>query len=65
MGRNDEGGLPKYVIGTLIFFVNIAVWLGIAWLLGLAWWVYIFAVVFGVIMAAVAVWYLQPKDEWK
>ncbi len=63
MDRNDTGGLSKYVVATIIFLVNIAIWVGIAWLLNLAWWFYIFAVVFGLVMGAVAVKYLEPKLE--
>ena len=68
MGGNDEGGLPKYVIGTLIFFATIAVWMGIALYIGAPMWTFIFIVVFGAVMAALAVWYLQPKEDkeyWK
>lgn len=63
MGRNDEGGLPKYVIGTVIFFVTIAFWIVIAWYIGAPTWAYIFIVVFGAVMAAAAVKYLEPKLE--
>ncbi len=63
MGRNDEGGLAKYVIATIIFFVIIGVWMTIAWYLGAAMWAYIFIVVFGAVMAAIAVKYLEPKLE--
>ena len=63
MGRNDTGGLAKYVVATIIFFVTIAVWTGIALYFGAAVWVYPVIVVFGAVMAAVAVKYLEPKLE--
>ncbi len=63
MGRNDEGGLSKYVVATIIFFITIAVWIGIALYLRLPGWVYIFIVVFGSVIAAIVVKYLEPKLE--
>ncbi len=62
--RNDTDGLSKYVVATIIFFVGIAFWVGFIFVFGLPLWVYIFAVVFGVVMAAAAVWYLSPKEDW-
>ncbi len=65
---NETGGLSKYVVATIIFFANIAVWMGIAMYFGLSMGAYIFIIVFGVIMAAVIVWYLSPEEDkeyWK
>lgn len=63
MGRNDSGGLAKYVIATIIFFVGITIWVGIVLYIGAPLWTLIFIVVFWAVMAAVAVKYLEPKLE--
>ncbi len=68
VGMRGDFGIPLYVTATLVFFVGIAVWVVIGFFRGVAWWFYIFAVVLGVTMAALVVWYLQPKEDkeyWK
>ena len=57
------GGIPLYVIATLMFFVSIGVWMAIGMYLGIEMWAFLVIPVIMIVVAAVFVSYIQSKDK--